>query len=161
MATAISEQIALKLKQRLQAIDEDSGYETTVAGNVVRPPKLWDGRPKDYQLIVVQGEHERNEALSYPGNPPAICWNVPFIITGEVRPSDESTVALDTFANEFASDVIKSICSPAHWYQWDGLAIDSAIQSVEVFNTDQMSGCKVNLMVMYRVSETNPYELRP
>jgi hypothetical protein len=160
MAVAISEQIALKVKQRLQLIDEAIGYETTVSGTVVRPTRIWTGTPEDYQLIVVQGALEKNPELSYDGNPPATCWNLPFVITGQIRPSEEDSVSVESLCNEFGADILKAITSPANWYNWDGLAIDSQVTSLENFVGDQITGVRVNFVVMFRTSENDPYTVR-
>lgn len=161
MATPISEQIALKVKQRLQLIDEGSGYETSVEGTVVRAPRIWEGNLKDYQIIVSQGPLSYNEELSHPGNPPAAAWDLPFVIVGELRPSEDDTTALDTLANEFSSDIFRSICTPqASWHNWDGLAINTQFGSVEIINADEMAAVRVEITVTYRVDEINPYTVR-
>lgn len=161
MAVAINEQIVEKIKARLLLISEASGYETTVEGDVIRPPRIWDGHLQDYQIIVLQGQLTRNEALSYAGNPPATAWNMPLTVFGECRPSDSSTIPIDTLLNEFAADAIRAICTPVHsWHNWDGLAINTEIESVENFNAEDGAGFKLVFNVIYRVSETNPYELR-
>jgi len=160
MAVAISEQIALKVKQRLQLIDAEDGYETTVAGTVVRPTRIWKLSPQDYQLIFVQGQLERNPELSLPGNPPATAWNLPFTITGQIRPSEDDTTPVDALCNEFAADVIKALTDASDWYHWDSLAIDSMLSNVEHFVTDEMSGFRLVVNVVFRTPENDPYTVR-
>lgn len=161
MATAVNEQIVLKIKQRLQLIDEDSGYETTVAGTVVRPPRIWSGNPQDYQIIVTQGQSERNEDLSIVGNPPATAWNMPVSVFGELRPSEDSVTAIDSLINEFAADAIKAICTPViSWYNFDGLAIDANIDAIEPIINEELAGFRLDLTIKYRVNEHDPYTLR-
>jgi hypothetical protein len=161
MATPVSEQIVLKIKQRLQLIDEDSGYETTVAGTVVRPPRIWSGNPEDYQVVVTQGAMQINDELSHPGNPPATAWNMPIVIFGELRPSEDNTTAIDTLINEFASDAVKAICTPASsWYNWDSLAINTIIDNVEPIVGEEACGFKLEMTVIYRVTENDPYQVR-
>lgn len=161
MATPVNEQIVLKIKQRLQLIDEDSGYETTVAGTVVRPPRIWTGNLEDYQVIVTQGTLAINDELSHPGNPPATAWNLPIVIFGELRPSEDNTTAIDTLINEFAADAVKAICTPASsWHNWDSLAIDTRIDNVEPIVAEDACGFKMELTVIYRVTENDPYTVR-
>ena len=161
MAIAVNEQIVLKIKQRLQLIDEDSGYETTVAGTVVRPPRIWSGNLQDYQIIVTQGTLNVNDDLSHPGNPPATAWNMPIVIFGELRPSEDSVTAIDSLINEFAADAIKAICTPASsWYNWDALAIDTRMENVEPIVSEDACGFKIELTVIYRVTENDPYTVR-
>lgn len=160
MATPILEQVALKLYTRLGLITTANGYETTASG-IVRPTKLFSGRLKDYQIIISQGTVELNDDLSRPGNPPAVAWDIPFSIFGELRPSDTSTKAIESLCNEFGADIIKAICTPAaSWHNWDGLAIDSQFTSVDIANSEEFVGVKVELTVTIRTAESNPYTLR-
>jgi hypothetical protein len=160
MAVSIAEQIALKVKQRLQLIDEGDGYETTVAGTVVRPTRIWTGSPEDYQIIVVQEPLEKNPELSYPGNPPATAWNLPFIVTGMVRPSEENTQPVESLCNEFGSDMVKALTDATDWHTWNGLAIDTDFGTVENFVGDQITGVRVKFTVTFRTSENDPYTQR-
>lgn len=161
MATPVHEQIILKVKQRLQTIDEDAGFETSVSGTVVRPMRIWTGHLQDYQIIVTQGTLARNEDLSHPGNPPAVAWDLPLTIYGELRPSEDNTTAIDTLINEFASDAIRAICTPVNaWHNWDGLAINTIVETVENFNAEETAGFKMELSVSFRTDENNPYTMR-
>jgi hypothetical protein len=160
MAISIQEQILLKIKQRLQLIDEDDGYETTVNGTVIRPARFWTESPLDYQIIVVSSSLTENALLSCPGNPPAVAWDMPVTVTGLVRPSEDDTTPIDTLQNEFQTDIIKALTDAVSWHNWDTLGIDTKITSVEKFVTDEVSGVRVNLTVTFRVSEDNPFESR-
>ena len=161
MAFPIGEQIAIKVRSRLQLISVGSGFETTVAGTVVRPPRIWTGAAADYQITMAQGTIERNEELSYPSNPPVTAWNMPFTIVGELRPSEEATTPIEELCNVFGADAIRAICTPSSsWYNWDGLAINTVIGSIENFNSEEAAGFKLEFVVTFRTSENNPYELR-
>lgn len=161
MAFPISEQIAIKVRTRLQAISVGAGYETTVNGTVIRPPRVWEGSPNDYQITMAQGTIERNEELSYPSSPAVAAWDLPFTVIGELRPSEESTNPIEELCNVFAADAIRAICSPAlGWWNWDGLAINSEVTSIENFNSEEAAGFKLEFSVTFRTSENNPYELR-
>lgn len=65
MATPVHEQIILKVKQRLQTIDEDAGFETSVTGTVVRPMRILDwasGRLSNHRHARSIGEKRRIES---------------------------------------------------------------------------------------------------
>jgi len=161
MATAIAEQIAATVKTRLALISTGAGYETTTSG-VVRPVRLNNARPLDYQIFVTQGDITRVPELDCPGNPPATARVIPFSIAGILRPSDTDTTAIDTIKNQFWADVVRSLCNAVAWWNWGGLAVNSDIGDVEDYATDDGSsaGFKVALNVTYRTDETNPYNVR-
>jgi len=161
MAIPVNEQIVRKISQRIQDVAESSGYETTVNGTVVRASRIWQGNLQDYQVIISQQTIERNEDLSHPGNPPATAYAMTVNVFGELRPSEETTTAIDTLGNEFGSDLIKAICSPAEsWHNWDGLAILTNINTIEHVNAEEVAGVKIELEVIYRTQENDPYTVR-
>jgi hypothetical protein len=161
MATAICEQIALKVLQRLQLISQSSGYETTVAGTVIRAEKIWNGNLKDYQITITQTSNTYNETMSHPGNPPAIAWDLVFTVFGEIRPSEDDTMSFDALCNEFASDMVKAITVPAaNWHNWDGLAINTVFNTITNVNAEEIGGARLEFTVIYRTDETNPYTVR-
>lgn len=161
MATSVAEQIAVKVRTRLLLIDEDSGYETTAAA-VERPRRVATFTPKDYNLILTQGNLSVVPELSHPGNPPATAWLLPFTIAGTLMPSSEVTTAVDTLKNQFWSDVVKALTNATSWHNWDGLAINSEISGVEDFQASDGSGAgfKVTLDVTFRTDEDDPYTVR-
>lgn len=163
MATSVPEQIALKVKTRLGLISTGSGYETTTTG-VVRPTRIATFQPKDYQIVVTQGDLEPNPDLSHPGNPPAKAWDLPFLIAGILRTSELDTTASDSLKNQFGADVVKALGVPTSgdWAQWDGLAINSDVSGVEDYQSSDgaESGFKVTLVVTLRTDETNLYNVR-
>jgi len=160
VATPISEQIAGKVRTRLAGITIAGGYELTVS-EVVRPLRFDGWRPKNNQLIVTQGTLGRNDAMSCPGNPPATAYDLEFQIAGLLMPTESSVGRIDALRNTFAADTIKCLCTPAaSWHNWDGLAIDSTISQVEDVTTEEASGFKLTLTVVFRVSENDPYTSR-
>jgi hypothetical protein len=160
MATPISEQIAAKVRTRLQSITVANGYELSVS-EVVRPVRFDGWRPQNNQLIVTQGNLSKNEELSVPGNPPATAYDLEFTIAGLLMPTESSTSKIDTLRNTFASDTIKAICTPAaSWHNWDTLAIDTKVGDVTDITTEESSGFKLSLTVTFRTTENNPYQSR-
>ena len=160
MAIPISEQIAQKLATRLALITVAGGFELTVS-EVARPIRYDGFRPQNNQLIVTQGPLTRNDELSAPGNPPRTAYDLEFTIAGLLMPTESSTSKIDALRNTFAADVIKCICTPsASWHNWDTLAIDSTISLVENIATEETSGFKLTLTIVFRVSENDPYTAR-
>lgn len=160
MPTPISEQIAQKLATRLALITVVGGYELTVS-EVARPVRYDGFRPQNNQLIVTQGPLTRNDELSAPGNPPRTAYDLEFTIAGLLMPTESNTSKIDALRNTFAADVIKCICTPAaNWHNWDTLAIDSTISQVDNITTEETSGFKLSLTIVFRVSENNPYSVR-
>lgn len=163
MATSIPEQIAVKVKARLEQITTANGYELDVA-EVVRPTRLGGFRPQDKQLVITQETITRVNELSHPGNPPAIARNLPLKIAGALRASETDTTPSDTQKNQFWADVLKALGDVASgdWTKWDGLAIDSRVDDVEDSTQDDGSsdGFYVILNVIFRTDETNLYNVR-
>ena len=161
--TPIVEQIAQKIRQRLGEIDQEAGFQTT-ASSVVRPTRLGGFSPDDYQIILTQGEKTENKQLSCDGNPRSVAWNQSFVISAELLPSKNDRRPIDLLRSTFEADIIVAFTDGqlGDWAQWDGLAVyselGSATPTIEAETT--ISGVQLNLLVIYRVSETNPYELR-
>lgn len=161
MPEPISEQIAAKVKTRLELITTGNGYSLT-ASDVARPTRLGGFKPDDFLVLVNQGDIERNDELSHPGNPPATAWDMPFEIQAFLRTSEKSTVPVGTWKNRFWADIVKALNDDTAWYTWDGLAINSVIGTIEeITNTETGdSGVMVPLTVTFRTDETDPYTLR-
>ena len=162
MPTAITEQIAVILKNRLAAISTASGYETTASGGVIRPTRMGGFQPKDYQIIINQGDKTPNESHHHPGNPPATAYDMTFQIACVLRPSELDSTFADTLKNQFEADVIKSLAQGVAWWNFGGLAIDSRVEAVMDYESDDGSqlGFAVDFVVTYRVSENDPYVSR-
>jgi hypothetical protein len=162
MTLPVVEQIAEVLVERLEQITTANGYEFDVY-EVVRPTRTNnDFSPRNLSILVDQASLTRNDDLSYPGNPPAVAWDVIFNIHCFVRESDKTEIAKATGENEFHSAVIKSIVTSNMWYTMDSLAVIADIGNVEKFSssTGDHAGVMVPLSVTYRVSEDDPTEVR-
>lgn len=160
MPTAVSEQIMQKVATRLATITVVGGYEVTVS-EVVRPTRYGGFRPQHLQLVVTQGGLTKNEVLSAPGNPPKTAWDMEIVIAGLLMPLETATDKIDALRMQFSSDVIKAICTPtASWHNWDTLAIDTQIGSVDDVTTEEASGFKTSITVTFRTDENNPYQSR-
>lgn len=161
MATSIAEQIAAKVQTRLTAISTGGGYETTAA-QVVRPKRINTFQPKDYTLVVTQENIVAVPELSCPGNPPATAWRLSFLIAGVLRQSESDTTAIEKLKNQFWADCVKALNTGTSWWNWDGLAIDSTISDVGMFQDGDGSdaGFRMSLAVTFRTSENDPYTQR-
>ena len=58
-------------------------------------------------------------------------------------------------------DVVKIVCTPSEWYNFDSYAINSEWLAVEDIAGDgSVDGCNVPLAVIYRTAENDPYTVR-
>lgn len=161
MATSIAEQIAVVVATRLGLIKTSNGYENTTSG-VKRPSRIHDDSPKDYQIVLTQGDIEPDPELSHPGNPPATAWKLPFTIAGIIRQSDTDLTASDTLKNQFWGDIVKALTDATAWHNWGGLAINSTIGPVEDAQQGDGSanGFQLTLNVVFRTDENDPFTAR-
>jgi hypothetical protein len=152
MTEPVVEQIMANVRTRM-AVAFDDVYRSTRVGT-------W--QPKDLVLHVHQGTLSPNAELSYPGNPPAQAYDLEAIVAGIVKPSDASTVAVDTFRNRLGADIITAATNATLWHQWGGLAINTTIGTVEEYTeeTGGLSGVMVKFTITFRTDENNPYTVR-
>ena len=158
MPTPVVEQIAVKVKTRLEAITTGNGYELSVSG-VVRPKRIDETSPANNQIYLTQ--ETATTVAVYQGNPAKHEWRQPFRIALGLRPSETDSTAMDTHRNTFFADVQKALAQPTsgEWSQWDGLAMNSNLGSAEWFLDDEGAegGLHLILDVFYRVPENDPY----
>lgn len=152
MPTPISELIMQEVKTRLAVF----------AATAERPTQVGNFQPKHGKIVITQGTITPNPELAYPGNPPAIAWDMEAIVSCIIKNSDVDTVALDTYRNEFWSEIIKAANTGDNWHTWGGNAINSTISEV----TDQLdedgafAGIRVVLLITFRTDENNPFNVR-
>lgn len=155
----IVEQILGKVRERLLVITEGPKFADTVVG-VERPTRISTLQPKHYQVVLGQSV-KRNAALSTPGNPPGIAWDLTVEITCTLRPSESDPCPIDTFRNEFWADAVIAITNHPDWHNWDGLALISTLgDPIDGENDAGDAGVMVPLVITYRVSENDPTKLR-
>lgn len=161
MPLAVVETIAGIIESRLEAMIDDTTYQTTIS-EVQRPSRFAGFAPIHNQIVLVQGSTERNPALDRPGNPPAIAYRQPFAIHCHVMQSERDQDALDSLLNAFHADVVKAICSPTStWHTFGGNAIDAEFGNVNYVQADGgLDGVQIPLTVTFRTSENDPTELR-
>lgn len=159
----IPEAIAEELISRLEAVTLANGYSFNVASveRVNRDGHDWT--PKNNTLVVVQREQQRNEAHDYPGNPPAIAYELPFAIHCFVVQSDFSGLSDAMLVNRMAANVQKAIAEGStSWHTFGGNAYNAMFGTITPFVSDQgdHAGCTIELTVQYRVSELDPFTVR-
>jgi hypothetical protein len=151
MTEPVVEQIMANVRTRMAA-----------AFTAFRSTRIATWQPKDLVVHVYQGSLVPNPELSCPGNPPATAYDLEAIVAGIVKPSDTSTVAIDTFRNRMGADIVKAATDAALWHQWGGLAINTTIGTVEEYveETGGLSGVMVRFKITFRVDEDDPYAVR-
>lgn len=152
MTEPVVEQIMANVRTRMAAAF-DNAYRST---------RLATWQPKDLVVHVHQGSVTPNPEMSCPGNPPATAYDLEAIVAGIVKPSDSSTVAIDTFRNRMGSDIIDAATDAESWHQWGGLAINTVHGSIEPYTeeTGGLCGVMVRFLITYRVSENDQYTVR-
>ena len=162
MPTAVPELIALELKSRLEAITIANGFEITAQAvyRVNRDATAWT--PRDKSIVITQQASERDEDADHEGNPPAIGFILPFVVTGFVRQSDRATAPDQAKVNQIEASIRKAITSGANWHSFDGNAYNAQLGGASNISEDEgrFAGVAVELQVFYRVSETDPYTVR-
>lgn len=162
MPTAIPELIALEIVSRLEAITVANGYFTNVV-SVDRLARLsTDWRPRNLTVVVEQGAESPNEENSHEGNPPAIAYDLDFEIHAIVRDSDGSTTPHSTTENAFVAAIKKAITTGDQWWTFDSNAINAEWGTTVPYQSPEgdNNGVTVPLVVIYRVSETDPFTSR-
>jgi hypothetical protein len=152
MTEPIVEQIMSNVRTRMAAAFDDVYRSTRTA--------TW--QPKDLVIHVHQGALTPNPELSCPGNPPATAYDLEVIVAGIVKPSDASTVAVDTFRNRLGSDIIVAATDATNWHQWESLAINTVHGPIEEYTeeTGGIAGVMVRFTITFRVDENDPYTVR-
>lgn len=162
---AISEQIVVELKRRLEQISIANGYSIDLA-DVVRPKRIDEGAYEDHTLFINEPSITPNSEMSCPGNPPATAWNMAIELNGLLRQSENDTNPRNTARHNFVSEIILAITNeattPDAWHTWEGLAINTTwgeiTDSVDGDGTD--SGFVFSINIVFRTDENDPFVAR-
>lgn len=165
-ARPVSERIADAILQRLLLLT--AGYsDQFVASGVERPLRNDAGTPAHLRIVLTQDSPERIEDLDCPGNPPANCYATRYNIRCYVMPSENDTTPVEEYCNLMAGEVVRVVCDDdmiddgTQWHTMGGMAVNAEWQAHENIDADgSYDGVNVPLHVTYRVSETNPFEVR-
>lgn len=163
---SVIERIAVEIVRRLERIKIENGYSFNIAKVIRNDRQGTAAAPRNHTVYVVQGDSARQPELDKPGNPPAIAYETTFDFKCFVRESDALRTETDSTVNEVVAAVRKAICtpetSPTTWYTMGGEAILCNWGDNSPFDPGDGSnaGATVSLLVLYRESETDPYESR-
>ena len=164
MALPILQNIANVLLARLKNITVANGYEFTAADVSMVSRDMNDWQPGPRKILVDQKEEVEVEELSYPGNPPAIAWNVQFEIWGFASsldyPAGEIGIGADkTTENQMIAAIKKAVVNSdaASWMDFGSNAINARFTSSRPNDSQGHDGVLVSLDILYRIRETDPY----
>lgn len=161
--TAVPELIALEIVDRLGDITivNDYTFDVSSVDRLSRHARGWT--PKHLSIAVEQGSETPVDELSHEGNPPAIAYQVTFDIHAFVRESDKETTPRATAENMMVAAIKQAIVSDGvDWYSFNANAIDGSWGQTSPFQSPEgdHAGVTIPLTVTYRISETNPYQVR-
>jgi hypothetical protein len=113
-------------------------------------------------VLVVQGSEDRLPELDHEGNPPAIAWQVSFLIKVFLRETTVSEASHATGENLIAANIRKAITNSSSWHTFDDVALFADFGSTEPFLSSEgdHQGVSVPIVVTYRASETDPFQVR-
>lgn len=160
----VSERIVKEVVERLQLLT--AGYSDYFVAPHVKRELFHDTEtPKNFGIIVTQGNVERLPESDCPGNPPALAYALPVNIRCRIMPSERDTTPVDEYINVIAAEVQRVVCDETDldfsWHTFEDLAFNAMWQSHELVTSDGgFDGVLIPLQVMYRVSENNPFEVR-
>lgn len=151
MSEPVAERIMANVRSRMAAFA--TAYRST---------RVATWQPKDLVVHVHQGTITANAELSCPGNPPAQAYELQAIVAGIVKPSDLSTVAVDTFKNRLSANIIKAATDADQWHTWGDLAFNTEIGDTEDYTDESgaVAGVMVNFTIYFRTAENDPYTVR-
>ena len=153
LSVTVDEAIAQEVESRLLDIDNVSVVRLR------RDPENWT--PEDRQVVIVKKSPERQTSLDYPGNPPAIAYQVRINLRLHVLQSERDDEAGDDQISVFVGEIMAGVTNASSWYQWGGLAINTEFGSIDYITNDGGFDCAViPLVITYRFSETNAFEVR-
>lgn len=156
MADPINEKIALRVVARIGTISIANGYEFDAV--VQREDPQRGNSAADKLLVVIEGD----ESSSEPETQGSATWNKPFSVVCYAVEDDGSATNLKTRANQMAADVYRAVMIDEFWDDGSGivnLALNTFIRPPIQVSPDSggIYAVMANFDVMYRTSETNPY----
>jgi hypothetical protein len=162
-ATPIVEQVALAIVAAIEAIDGDAPWNVTV-NRVLRTTRqsLTDGAElaslSHGDVLLVQGPRVRSDD-SADGNPPASAWHQTWSLAVAVILSDSDETPVDSVSASFAADIERALMTDP---QWNGLAMDTAIDEVVPLPliSATVSGAAISFTTLLRWQEDDPYTNR-
>lgn len=157
----VVERIAVELYERLRLLTAGWSPYTAVI-EVIRPTRLGgEWTPKHLQIVLKNGESVRVPELDCTGNPPAIARQQLFQVNCHFMPSEKDPTPIDEYVETMHGDVIRVVCEPDLWYTFGGLSIDAEFGDPSFASGDGgVAEMSIPILVTYRVSEDDPWEVR-
>lgn len=123
--------------------------------------ELDEWTPEDSQIVLVKQHPTRITELDCPGNPPALGWQIELRIRMHILASEHEETPPEELLSNLNAETIRTITALPQWYQWGGLALDTQFGDTETIASDGgFDAMMLPLLITYRVSENNPYEVR-
>lgn len=162
--TAVPERIAQDVQSRLLQITVANGFNFDVA-SVARPQRdATDWTVEHLGMIVVNDDKERLPEHDYPGNPPALAYQLPIKIHCFVKLPDrtkEQQLSDRGVAHDMEAAAKKAVAmNDIHWVRLGGAAYDAMWDQTTEAVSEEMVLISLTLNTRYRVSELDPYEVR-
>ena len=160
----VNERIAQELLSRLQLLTAGfSDYFT--APYAVRDLFHDTESPQNHGIVLTQSNDERLPEFDCPGNPPALAYQTTYNVRCRIMPSERDTTPVTEYCNVIAAEVQRVIVSPGtnsyQWHTMEDLAFDCDFGAYEFYTPDgAFDGISVPVIVSYRVSEGNAFEVR-
>lgn len=165
---APAELIALDLIERLKTTSVDGNAVSQVV-RVNRDAKNW--APKHLSIAVSRQLESRLPRLDHEGNPPAKAYQLPWNIHCAVILSDkrheqggnDAAVPLDeVIQNEAALAIRAAVENGPTWYRLGAVSFDADWGDTMPFTSTNGTAAGITLVLRtrYRISETNPSEVR-
>ena len=156
VVTKISDEIFARLETLITEPNDAFTFES-----VIRPTKLAQYTPEHGLIVLTRGEVARVNELDCPGNPPAIAYQQTFLIRVHIAPSEKDTTPIEFYEDVAEAAIVKAIRTAGTWHTFDSNAIHADFGAQQTSTSDGgYDGIAVPLMVTYRVTEGNPYEVR-
>ena len=160
MPEPIDELIAQEIQAAVNAITTGAGFRQDLT--CLRPTRqemvdvdAGDVVPVNGTVLLIQGDDDRDDALSSAGSPPRTAWRQQFVLIAFVSDSDTPTAPLDTLLNRVKADIRRKLMEDP---QRGGLALDTLLAGAVSFSpSPQETGVTVGFEVVYRTPENNPY----
>lgn len=166
MPTNIPEQIIEEIVDRLERITIANGFDFDVDSVTRSNREGTNWKPRPLAIVIDGIEDVRDEELSHPGNPPAIAHILTVPVKFFANISSSSTAPHDRQTMLMSSNITKAITnpvsSPTTWYTMANLAIDTEVGDLLIFDSasGDHAGGTMPIVVTYRVSENNPFQVR-
>lgn len=160
MALPVVERIAQKIEGRLALIDTPAYSFRAV---IERRTRIGGFTPADRHIAIIQGQRTKDTAHAVEDSQLGylLAWWQHWGIAVYAIDSDKSTTPVDQTINIRQAEAEKALCVPevvgADWVKFDGLALSAEFGDPLAFVDGQFSGALLDLAVLYRHPENDPY----